>query len=111
GVGGSDYGKPDDHASERQHADPGRPELTDQLQHDLRERGGAGDGLLARRDARECAVVRARILSSQEWGLLERTELPPLLPYINPENAAMVVVEEEGRVVASLAALRATHLE
>lgn len=55
--------------------------------------------------------MRTRILAPDEWDRLEGTELPPLLPYISPDNAAMVVVEDEGKVVASLAVLRASHLE
>jgi hypothetical protein len=55
--------------------------------------------------------LRTRILPPEEWDRLKETELPPLLPYISPDNAAMVVVEDGDKVVASLAVLRATHLE
>lgn len=51
----------------------------------------------------------ARILPPEEW---PRTNILPLAPYIHPDNAAMVVVEDSaGEVVASLAVLRATHFE
>lgn len=55
--------------------------------------------------------MKARILPPEEWARLGRTELPPLLPYVDPDNCAVVVVEDGERIVASMAALRATHFE
>ena len=53
--------------------------------------------------------MKARILTPDKW---PSTTMQPLLPYIHPDNAAMVVVEDEaGKVGASLAVLRATHFE
>jgi GNAT superfamily N-acetyltransferase len=55
--------------------------------------------------------MKARILTVDEWGKLDQTQLPALLPFVSPENIAIVVVEDEGEVVASMAVLRATHFE
>lgn len=56
--------------------------------------------------------MRTRILSSSEWGRLEASELPALLHYVEPENVSVVVVEDEaGEVLASVAALQVTHFE
>ena len=56
--------------------------------------------------------MRTRILPAEEWAKLHVTELPELLHYINPANADVVVVEDEdGKLVGSLAVLRVTHFE
>jgi hypothetical protein len=55
--------------------------------------------------------MNARILRPEEWDRLKDTDLPPLLPYLSPESAAMVVVEDGENIVASLAVLSATHFE
>lgn len=53
----------------------------------------------------------ARILRPDEWKRLEPTQLPPLLPFLSPESAAIVVVEHGEKIVASMAVLQATHFE
>lgn len=56
--------------------------------------------------------MNARILDASEWDKLAHTELPVLLPHMRPEDTMIVVVEDDaGAVVASIAALRVTHLE
>lgn len=53
----------------------------------------------------------ARVLPFEEWNRLGDTDLPTLLPYVEPANASVVVVEEQRKVIASLAVIRATHFE
>ena len=53
----------------------------------------------------------ARILPREEWDRLNRIHLPPTLPFVNPNNIAIAVVENQGDIVACLSALRVTHLE
>jgi len=56
--------------------------------------------------------MQARVLGPEEW--LERgskTLAAPLIQYVSPENTALVVVEDEGKMVASVAAIRVTHFE
>ena len=57
--------------------------------------------------------MKARILKPEEWGRLKETgqDLPELLPYVEPKNIAVVVVEDDGEIVASVAALQVTHFE
>ena len=56
--------------------------------------------------------MKARILAPEEWGRINSPELPELLPYVEPENIAVVVVEDDsGDIVASVAALQVTHFE
>lgn len=56
--------------------------------------------------------MKARILSHEEWGRINSPSLPELLPYVEPENIAVVVVEDDtGEIVASVAALHVTHFE
>ncbi len=52
-----------------------------------------------------------RVLPHEEWDKLSETQLPPLLPFVRPEDIDIVVAEDGGRVVGSLAVLRVTHLE
>lgn len=52
----------------------------------------------------------ARILGPEEWAD-SKTPAVPLLKYTDPRNAALVVVEREGVIVASVAALQVTHFE
>jgi len=55
--------------------------------------------------------MEARVLPVNEWNRLNVTELPVLLPYFRPEDVNVVVVEEAGAIVASLAVMRVPHLE
>jgi GNAT superfamily N-acetyltransferase len=55
--------------------------------------------------------VTSRILPLAEWGRLGETELPKVLPYVKPEDAQIVVVEDDGRIVGCWAVLRIVHLE
>jgi hypothetical protein len=56
--------------------------------------------------------MNARILPVEEWSRLDGTDLSALLPYVEPQNVAVVVVEDDaGAIVASVSAIRVTHLE
>jgi hypothetical protein len=56
--------------------------------------------------------MRTRILPPEEWDRLRVAELPALLPYVAPQNIAVIVVEtDDGEIVGCLAALQVTHLE
>lgn len=55
--------------------------------------------------------MRARILPPEEWARVEG-DMPMLLPYVEPQNIAIVAVEDdEGKIIGCLSALQVTHLE
>lgn len=56
-------------------------------------------------------MIAARILPPEEWSKLERTQIPNLGRFVRPEDIAVVVVEDEGKVIACLSVLKATHFE
>lgn len=55
--------------------------------------------------------MTARVLPFEEWGRLGESELSVLLPLLRPQDVEVVVVEDAGRIVATWAVLRVTHLE
>lgn len=55
--------------------------------------------------------MRARILRPEEWGRINAPDLPALLPYVEPQNAAVCVVEDDGKIVGSVCAMQITHFE
>ena len=56
--------------------------------------------------------MKARILRHEEWGRLDGQGLSSLLPFVEPQNIAVVVVEDTaGEIVACLSAIQVTHLE
>jgi hypothetical protein len=55
--------------------------------------------------------LRARILRSEEWERIKAPSVPEMLRYVDPRNLAIVVVEDEGEVVASVCVLRMSHFE
>lgn len=55
--------------------------------------------------------MRTRILGVDEWGRIEEAGAPPITPLVNPDNAARVVVEGDGDILAAISVLRVTHLE
>lgn len=56
--------------------------------------------------------MRTRILPPEEWHRLNVGELPALLPYVAPQNIAVIVVEDDdGEIIGCLSALQVTHLE
>ena len=55
-------------------------------------------------------MLTARILPPEEWHRLE-TGFPPLGTTLRPEDAQVVVVEDDGRIVSSVGVFRITHFE
>ena len=55
--------------------------------------------------------MTARILPRSEWGKLEAESLPPSFPNYFPSELEVVVVEDEGKIVARMFVMRLTHLE
>lgn len=56
--------------------------------------------------------MMARILRPEEWSKLESHGAPGTLPFVEPQNIAVVVVEgDSGEIMASVQALRVTHFE
>jgi hypothetical protein len=56
--------------------------------------------------------VRPRILRAEEWGRINSPDLPTLLPYVEPQNIAVVVVEDDaGEIAACVSVLQASHFE
>lgn len=54
--------------------------------------------------------MTTRILDATEWARVP-TDLQAVLPHVVPSDAQVLVVEDEGRIVASWAVLRVVHLE
>ena len=55
--------------------------------------------------------MRARILSPNEWDKINAPDLPDLLRFCNPKDVAVVVVEKDGEIVASVMVMKVTHFE
>lgn len=56
--------------------------------------------------------MRARILRPEEWSKLEPHGAPGTLPFVEPRNIEVVVVEDDdGAIMACVQALRVTHFE
>ena len=55
--------------------------------------------------------MMARILSPEEWSKIEDLELSQLLRSCAPENAAVIVVEDDGEIIGAMGVLQITHLE
>jgi len=55
--------------------------------------------------------LRTRILPPDEWPRLVGTEAEKAWPLLDPKNARIVVVEEEGRIVATWIVMRVVHVE
>jgi hypothetical protein len=55
--------------------------------------------------------MMARILPVEEWERLSVTGLVPIFPDFPPEDVVVVVVEQDGEIVASTTLVRVVHLE
>lgn len=55
--------------------------------------------------------MRTRILPTAEWPRLQGTEAETLWPHLNPQEAQVVVVEEDGAIVGTWVVLRVVHVE
>ena len=53
----------------------------------------------------------ARVLGMNERHRLREIPMPAMAEQVRPEDSQVVVVEEDGRIVASWTVLRMTHLE
>lgn len=56
-------------------------------------------------------MFSTRILPPEEWHRLAHTDMPTVLPYVEPEDIRVVVVESGDVVVGCWAVLRVVHLE
>lgn len=52
-----------------------------------------------------------RFLPPEEWPRLKGTEAETLWPVLSPESARVIVVEEDGEIVATWTAMRVVHME
>lgn len=55
--------------------------------------------------------MRSRILPPEEWHRLNGTEAEELWPTLVPESARVVVVEDQGVIVACWVAMNVVHME
>lgn len=55
--------------------------------------------------------MKARVLPREEWAKLEATQSGKLLSFASPADVRFVVLEDEGKIVGSMAVLKITHLE
>ena len=55
--------------------------------------------------------MKARVLSPEEWSTLDVSGMPQIGPTLRDDDVQIVAVEDEGRVVATMAVLRVTHFE
>ena len=55
--------------------------------------------------------MTTRVLPPEEWEKLAGTELDAARPFLNPAETLVLVVEEDGQIVGSWAAMRHVHLE
>ena len=54
--------------------------------------------------------MEARILAPDEWVKLE-TGFEPLGTTLRPEDSQVIVIEEDGKIIASVGTFRVTHFE
>jgi N-acetylglutamate synthase-like GNAT family acetyltransferase len=55
--------------------------------------------------------VTSRILPPEEWPRLAGTEAEALWPHLDPANAQVLVVEQDGEIVGTWTLLRIVHVE
>jgi N-acetylglutamate synthase-like GNAT family acetyltransferase len=55
--------------------------------------------------------MNSRILPPEEWPRLEGTEAENVWPKLNPQSARILVVEEDGEIVATWTLLTVVHAE
>lgn len=56
-------------------------------------------------------MITHRVLPPEEWPRLAGTEAEGLWPQLDSENARVLVVEEDGEIVATWTAMRVVHME
>lgn len=55
--------------------------------------------------------MTTRELPAHEWSRLTETEIPAVLPYMDPRDVRIMVVEDGDRIVGAWAVLRVVQLE
>lgn len=55
--------------------------------------------------------MRTRILPPEEWPRLAGTEAESVWPHVKPDTARVLVVEDDGQIVATLMLLTVLHAE
>lgn len=56
--------------------------------------------------------MTARVLTPEEWPKVAELEITALLPFVRPEDIAVVVVEaDDGTLLASMTVMRMVHFE
>lgn len=55
--------------------------------------------------------MTSRILPQAEWDRLDVTDIPQILPFMDPDRVQVIVVEEGDRIVGAWAVLTMQHLE
>lgn len=55
--------------------------------------------------------MNVRLLPRSEWDRLSVTGTPVIGSTLEPEDAVVIVVEDEGRIVATMEAFRVTHFD
>jgi hypothetical protein len=56
-------------------------------------------------------MLTRRILPPDEWPKLQGTEAETLWPLLNPDQAAVLVVEQDGQIVGCWVAMQTLHAE
>lgn len=56
-------------------------------------------------------MITHRVLPPEEWPRLAGTEAETVWPHLDPENARVLVVEENGEIVAAWVGMRVVHME
>lgn len=56
-------------------------------------------------------MMTSRLLPPEEWGRLHQTEIPAMIPYVNPQTMQVIVIEQDGQIIGAWAVLIMTHLE
>ena len=55
--------------------------------------------------------MKARVLPANEWGRLDGTDLEGMVPFLKPESAKVVVVEQDGQIIGQWLATPVWHVE
>lgn len=55
--------------------------------------------------------MNTRVLPREEWHRLAETNNPQICGSVPPDDVRVVVVEDGGKIVGSMAVIRVTHLE
>lgn len=56
-------------------------------------------------------MITSRVLPQDEWFRLDVTQFAQIAPTLRPDDVQVIVVEDEGKIVSSMVAMRIVHLE